>query len=133
MAKMTPEQEASYALSYGVDRADLPKAAQVEYDRLVQERFFAASRGEAEARQPPQVPARSSPQTRARILRMFKQVNSKYAKPFENDRLAVLSVMGGNWEEYGQVVLQMAILDTLLSIEELLVAGNPDSPAVPSS
>jgi hypothetical protein len=67
------------------------------YDRLVQERFFAASRGEAEATPPPQVPARSSPQTRARILRMFKQVNSKYAKPFENDRLAVLSVMGGNW------------------------------------
>jgi len=51
---------------------------------------------------------------------MFKQANSKYAKPFEDDRLAVLSVMGGNWEEYGQVVLQMAILDTLLSIEEKL-------------
>lgn len=45
-------------------------------------------------------------------------------KPFERDRLAVLSVMGGNWEEYGQVVLQMAILDTLLSIEELLKGQN---------
>jgi len=51
---------------------------------------------------------------------MFKEANSKYAKPFEKDRLAVLSVMGGNWEEYGQVVLQMAMLDTLLSIEEKL-------------
>lgn len=28
--------------------------------------------------------------------------------------------MGGNWEEYGQGVLQMAILDTLLSVEEKL-------------
>jgi hypothetical protein len=68
----------------------------------------------------PQVPARSSPEVRARILQMFKRGNRKYAKPFEQDRLAMVSVMGGNWEEYGQVVLQMAILDTLLSIEELL-------------
>lgn len=58
---------------------------------------------------------------------MFKEANSKYAKPFEKDRLAVLSVMGGNWEEYGQVVLQMAILDTLLSIEELLTNRPPAS------
>jgi len=51
---------------------------------------------------------------------MFKLANSKYAKPFEKDRLAWTSVFGGNWEEYGQIVLQMAILDTLLSIEEKL-------------
>ena len=51
---------------------------------------------------------------------MFKRGNSKYAKPFEKDRLAMASVLGGNWEEYGQVVLQMAILETLLSIEEKL-------------
>jgi hypothetical protein len=72
----------------------------------------------------PQVSARSSPEVRARILEMFKRSNSKYAKPFEKDRLAMLSVMGGNWEEYGQIILQMAILDTLLSIEELLRSAN---------
>ena len=57
-------------------------------------------------------------------MEIFKRINPKYAKPFEKGRLAVLSVMGGNWEEYGQVVLQMAILDTLLSIEELLKGQN---------
>jgi hypothetical protein len=34
-------------------------------------------------------------------------------------------VLDGNWEEYGQVVLQMAILDTLLSIDELLTRADP--------
>lgn len=57
---------------------------------------------------------------------MFKRGNRKYALPFEKDRLAVASVMGGNWEEYGQIMLQMAILDTLLSIEEHLISlGEP--------
>lgn len=68
----------------------------------------------------PPVPARSSPETRARILAMFKRGNRKYALPFENNRLALASFAGGNWEEYCQIILQMAILDTLLSIEEKL-------------
>jgi hypothetical protein len=125
---MTPTEEATYALDNKVSRERLSREAQVEYDRLLQERFFAATRGEAEASlpsgYPAGIPARSSPETRASILRMFKEGNSKYAKPFENGRLAVLSVMGGNWEEYGQIVLQMAILDTLLSIEEKLSRGS---------
>ena len=62
----------------------------------------------------------STPEKRRQILEMFKRANSKYAKPFDSDRLAVTSLMGGGWEPYGQVVLQMAILDTLLSIEEKL-------------
>lgn len=119
---MTPTEEATHALDNKLDRDRLSKEARAEYDRLLQERYFAATRGDSDASSPPHVTARSSPETRARILRMFKQLNSKYAKPFENDRLAVLSVMGGNWEEYGQIVLQMAILDTLLSIEEKLSA-----------
>ena len=73
------------------------------------------------------ISARTPPETRARILEMFKRVNPKYAKPFEKDRLAVLSFMGGDWEDYGQVVLQMAILDTLLSIEELLTKAQDGS------
>jgi hypothetical protein len=121
---MTPEQEAAYALDNKVDRERLSKEARVEYDRLLQERFFAATRGEAEpgASQSSRTSARTPPEVRARILEMFKRGNRKYSLPFERDRLAVVSFFGGNWEEYGQVVLQMAILDTLLSIEEHLAS-----------
>jgi hypothetical protein len=38
MTKMTPEQEAAYALDYDVDRDSLSPAAQAEYDRLKRER-----------------------------------------------------------------------------------------------
>ena len=38
MAKMTPEQEASYALDWDLPRSDLSMAAQLEYDRLSRER-----------------------------------------------------------------------------------------------
>ena len=37
MARMTSEQEAAYALDYGVDRGVLSPAAQAEYDRLARE------------------------------------------------------------------------------------------------
>jgi hypothetical protein len=66
------------------------------------------------------IPPRSSPEVRARILQLIKQANPKYAKPFEKDRISVFSMVGTeSWAEYGQVVHQMAILDTLLSTEEL--------------
>jgi hypothetical protein len=46
-------------------------------------------------------------------------------QPFEKDRMAAFSLVGTeSWAEYGQVVLQMAILDTLLSIEELMTKAN---------
>lgn len=122
MAKMTPEQEAAYALDFGLLRKDLPMAVQLAYDKQYAERQ--AGQPGRPAAPDPLAPARSSPEVRARILEMFKRGNSKYAKPFEKDRLAMLSVMGGNWEEYGQIILQMAILDTLLSIEELLGQGD---------
>jgi protein-S-isoprenylcysteine O-methyltransferase Ste14 len=38
MAKMTPEQEAAYALDYGVARSDLSKDVQLAYDRLAEQR-----------------------------------------------------------------------------------------------
>jgi hypothetical protein len=94
-------------------------AAQLVYDRLVAE-------GGARTPTPPVDPlggitTRTPPEVRERILAMFKKANSKYAKPFDKDRLAVASLIGTeSWSEYGQVVLQMAILDTLLSIEEKL-------------
>jgi protein-S-isoprenylcysteine O-methyltransferase Ste14 len=43
MAKMTPEQEAAYALGFGVARSDLPPDAQLAYDRLVEQRAHAAT------------------------------------------------------------------------------------------
>jgi hypothetical protein len=114
-SKMTPTQEAEYALAYG-SRDDLNAAAQAEYDRLRIEGIPATP---AE----PGIPERSTPEVRAAILGMFKRANSKYRKPFESDRLAAASLVGTeSWAEYGQVVLQMAMLDTLLSIEEKLGA-----------
>jgi hypothetical protein len=126
----TPEQEAEYALKHDLGRAHLSMAAQLAYDRLTGEPGATpAGQPRPESLDPsaPDPPARSSPEVRARILEMFKRLNSKYAKPFENDRLAVASMMGGNWEQYGQIVLQMAILDTLLSIEEKLAASETGS------
>jgi hypothetical protein len=38
MVKMTPDQEAEYALSFGVARSDLPQPAQLAYDRMVEQR-----------------------------------------------------------------------------------------------
>jgi hypothetical protein len=45
MVKMTPEQEAEYALGFGVARSDLPRAAQEAYDRLVEQRTSGGTRG----------------------------------------------------------------------------------------
>jgi protein-S-isoprenylcysteine O-methyltransferase Ste14 len=42
MPKMTPEQEAAYALDFGVARSDLPEDARHAYDRLVEQRARAA-------------------------------------------------------------------------------------------
>ena len=38
MKNMTPEQEARYALDFGVARSDLPEDAQLAYDRLAEQR-----------------------------------------------------------------------------------------------
>ncbi len=42
MAKMTPEQEAVYALRWEIARSDLPQEAQLAYDRLVEQQARAA-------------------------------------------------------------------------------------------
>ena len=131
MSKHTPTQEAEYALIFGLDRADLKPEVQAEYDRLVAEGRKAG---------PPDplagITQRTSPEVRARILAMVKKGNGKYAKPFDKDRLAGLSLIGTeSWADYGQVVLQMAILDTLLSIEEKLdrlAGGEPGEQDTPS-
>jgi hypothetical protein len=45
MVKMTPEQEAEYALGFGVARSDLLRAAQEAYDRLVEQRTSGGTLG----------------------------------------------------------------------------------------
>ena len=59
---------------------------------------------------------------------MFKSGSGKYDRPFNGDNLAGISIFGGDWQEYSQVVLQVAILDTLLSIEEKLSALTSGQP-----
>jgi hypothetical protein len=130
MAKMTPAQEATYALDFGVSRSDLKPVVQAEYDRLVAEGGPRRAAAAAAVDPLAGITTRTPPEVRERILAMFKKANGKYGKPFDKDRLVAASLVGTeSWSDYGQVVLQMAILDTLLSIEEKLdrLAGNkPD-------
>jgi hypothetical protein len=93
-------------------------AAQVEYDRLRAE----IERGGTLPPAPAAVPRfPSSLETRRGILEAIAQRNDKYARPFDAGRMASISLIGTeSWSDYGAVVLQMAILDTLLSIEEKL-------------
>jgi hypothetical protein len=130
MPKMTPEREAAYALNNNLSRASLKPEVQVEYDRLRAERIAALPA------QPPPPPPRfpSAPETRREILDAIASKNEKFARPFDHGRVASYSRMGtDSWAEYGEVVLQMAILDTLLSIEEKLSASEnrPASKADP--
>jgi len=68
---------------------------------------------------PPRFP--SSAGTRRNILNAIATGNEKYARPFDRGKVALASFVGTeSWSDYGNVVLQMAILDTLLSIEEKL-------------
>jgi hypothetical protein len=65
----------------------------------------------------------SSAATRRQILDAIATGNEKYARPFDKGSVALASVMGTqSWADYGNVVLQMALLDTMLSIEEKLGA-----------
>jgi hypothetical protein len=60
-------------------------------------------------------------EARRRILEALADGSRKYAKPFDRGTMAGFSVIGTeSWSEYGSVVLQMATLDTLMSIEEKL-------------
>ena len=115
MGKMTPEQEAAYALDFNVPRSQLKPESQAAYDRYVSE----GGHPSYEAPRPPRFP--SSPETRRGILDAIAKRNSKYARPFSDGTVAQFSLIGTeSWSEYGSVVLQMAILDTLLSIEAKL-------------
>jgi hypothetical protein len=120
MARWTPEEQAAYALDWRMDPDDLKPDVRKIYDKLKAEREAAGHR----TRMPPSAPepeGRTPPEVREKVLRLIKKAHPKYAKAFTGDRLAAVSLIGTeSWADYGQVVLQMAILDTLLSIEERL-------------
>lgn len=44
--------------------------------------------------------------------------DEKYDRPFRRGEMTMVNVFGGSWNDYAQVVFSMAILDTLLNIEE---------------
>lgn len=71
MARLTPEQEAAYALDYGVSRADLEPPVQAEYDRLLAGRRAARAAGKVpEPRPLRQLPV-SYPRSPDRLLLLF--------------------------------------------------------------
>ena len=130
--RMTPTQEASYALNYKLGRDGLSTAGQLEYDRLLAERI-AAAKG---SRPPAGLSPRSRPAPSGLPPRSGAHPGDVQAQQFEV-RKAVREGpagcridLGGDWEEYGQIVLQMAILETLLSIEELLQPPHDAAPDV---
>jgi hypothetical protein len=113
-----PEQLARWTLENQGDPARLDPDARAVYDRLVAEDPNYQPPARARAGRFP-----SSLQTRRGILEGIARRNEKYARPFDGGRVAAVSLIGTeSWSDYGAVVLQMAILDTLLSIEEKLGA-----------
>lgn len=119
MPRMTPEEEELYKYQFRVAPYDTPEgrtnAPQWLLERLPQP-------GQSPAPPPRKFP--TTPEVRRRILGAIAAKNPKYARPFEEQgRVASVSIAGTeSWADYGDVVLQMAILDTLLSIEEKLGA-----------
>jgi hypothetical protein len=77
----------------------------------------------------------SSSETRRAILEDVAGASQKYARPFDRGSVARASFVGTeSWSDYGAVVLQMAMLDTLLSIEgklSELIERLPERPPSP--
>jgi hypothetical protein len=66
----------------------------------------------------------ASLEQKQQVVKALKNTNSKYAKPFEKGRMANVSFMGGNWENYAQIVMEMVSADTLLQIQGQLETLN---------
>ena len=54
------------------------------------------------------------------VIQAMKDSNKKYAKPFEKGKMSTFSIMGGNWEEYAAIVMDMVTADTLLDVDKQL-------------
>jgi hypothetical protein len=126
MARWTDEEQAAYHLNWGMDPDDLKPPVRAIYDKMRADREAAGPQARTAVPFSSEPEGRTPPEVREKILRMVKKAHPKYGKAFTADRLAMISVIGTeSWSDYGQVVLQMAILDTLLSIEEKLAALQP--------
>jgi hypothetical protein len=66
----------------------------------------------------------ASQEQKQQVIEALKNSNKKYAKPFEQGKMALASVFGGNWEEYATVVIDMVSADTLLDINAQLTELN---------
>jgi Protein of unknown function (DUF2510) len=62
----------------------------------------------------------ASREDKQQVIEALMRVNSKYAKPFEKGKMASTSFLGGNWEQYAQIVMSMVSADTLLEIDAQL-------------
>jgi len=57
----------------------------------------------------------------ALLEELARKAAARDARPFDRGKVAVASIVGTeSWSDYGNVVLQMAFPDTLLSIEQKL-------------
>lgn len=64
--------------------------------------------------------AHCEPRREQQVIQAMKDSNKKYAKPFEKGKMSTFSIMGGNWEEYAAIVMDMVTADTLLEVDEKL-------------
>lgn len=130
-----PLTEAGWALAWTslVNRDAVSAEALLEILAAKAAAREAAASGGAVLAPPPPPRFPSSAVTRRNILNQIAKGNEKYARPFDRGKVAQVSFVGTeSWSDYGNVVLQMAILDTLLSIEQklgtLLRADEDDTP-----
>jgi hypothetical protein len=78
---------------------------------------------------PPRARFPFSADTRREMPNTIASTHETYARLLDKGRVAIAGLFGTeSWTEYGRVVLQMVILDTLLSTEEKLgnVLDSPD-------
>ncbi len=104
MAKLTPEQEALYALEWNLPRSDLSMAAQLEYDRL---KADWEREGVLPTAEEPVARFPSAPDARRQILEAIAAANTKYAKPFDKGKMASFSLIGT--ESWSERVIQASV------------------------
>jgi len=119
MQRMTPEETELFLYDGKFRPYDTPEGRAAAPQWLKDLRPGDESEAAVQA-SPPRFP--SAPDVRRQILIAIAKDSEKYARSFDRGSLATVSLIGTeSWADYGAVVLQMAILDTLLSIEEKLV------------
>jgi DivIVA domain-containing protein len=120
MAKMTPEQEARYALNWDLPRSDLSTAAQLEYDRLTRERGAAR-------------PAREREHPGEQRGSWLVTRPGRYARPVTGDQVRDTTFPA--WASFsGGLGYDAAEVDDLLRrVADELDAGRPAEPLIKSA